>query len=330
MDDWTRAKLALTDPRVACERLGLTKGAERNRDGFKVHCPMGHGSGNTPSCSVITGPDGTIQVHCFSGGCELSGSLVDLVAAVYNCNPRSHECMTHLCETARITPTPITPPTPRPVETRKYTEPNEYMHDAPAIWERLGSILDDSRCTEYLAGRGLSPAYSAQNGLLKRFQLDPIPRWAWVQNDAGKAVTWQQSGHLLVIRTFDINGVHKGLRGWMVTDYPARKRTVAARHKHGGLVMANQQALSFLTGRGAPGSLIIAEGEPDFIAACQRWDRPTLGIYSGSWTPELAEKIPAGTPVAVYTDHDTAGDQYAKTIADSLKGRCRVIRGEMK
>src|SRR5262249_41583970 len=49
-----------------------------------VLCP--NHSERTASCSVSRGPDGTIRVRCF--GCDLSGDVFTLIAAVEQLDPR--------------------------------------------------------------------------------------------------------------------------------------------------------------------------------------------------------------------------------------------------
>jgi DNA primase len=49
-----------------------------------------------------------------------------------------------------------------------------------------------------------------------------------------------------------------------------------------------------------------------------------LGIVSGSWTDELAQRVPAGTRVLIRTDADAAGDKYARRIAETLR-HCREV-----
>lgn len=90
-EDARRLREALHDPWELVEALGLV-GADsrRGRDyrrlarGVLVRCPA-HGDG-TPSCSVTVGGDGSVRVKCF--GCELSGSGLDLIAAVLGADTR--------------------------------------------------------------------------------------------------------------------------------------------------------------------------------------------------------------------------------------------------
>lgn len=51
-----------------------------------------------------------------------------------------------------------------------------------------------------------------------------------------------------------------------------------------------------------------------------------FGVVSGSWSDGIAERIPTGSVVAVWTHLDAKGDSYAETIRRSLTGRCEVRR----
>lgn len=75
--DVENIRSALSTPRDVAQRLGLQGKAVGA--GYTVRCPA-HGD-RTPSCSLTRGPDGTLRVHCF-GGCDLSGDIFSLVAAV--------------------------------------------------------------------------------------------------------------------------------------------------------------------------------------------------------------------------------------------------------
>ncbi len=102
-----------------------------------------------------------------------------------------------------------------------------------------------------------------------------------------------------------------------------------------GSVAADVVALSVL--RGAPvvvwnRVLVVTEGIPDTLTwATNRSDGTestfgVIGVDSGSWTDDVAARIPDGTEVAIWTHHDKSGDGYARKVADSLRGRCNVRR----
>ncbi|HZH04383.1 MAG TPA: hypothetical protein VEY30_11405, partial [Myxococcaceae bacterium] len=110
-----------------------------------------------------------------------------------------------------------------------------------------------------------------------------------------------------------------------------------------GLFMADALARAALAGTvlgdGTPAAealrqrgLVITEGEPDFLTWATRWsdaneDAPAvIGVSAGSWTAELAERIPQGCSVAVRTHTDAAGDAYANAIIRSISSKCPCFR----
>lgn len=129
--DHARAlRLELVDARDVCDRLGLLAG-RRGVDftlqpkGATVRCPR-HGG---VSCSVTSGPDGTVRVRCF--GCDFTGDVLALVAEVRGLSVRADFPLV-LREAAELagawgivaeldalegkkgTPRPATPPRPAP------------------------------------------------------------------------------------------------------------------------------------------------------------------------------------------------------------------------
>ena len=78
--------------------------------------------------------------------------------------------------------------------------------------------------------------------------------------------------------------------------------------------------------------VVIAEGEMDHLVwsihAERCCDAPiaVFGVSAGSWSQDIANRIPARTPVVVRTHHDASGDKYANTIFETLPTRCDVRR----
>jgi hypothetical protein len=94
-----------------------------------------------------------------------------------------------------------------------------------------------------------------------------------------------------------------------------------------GLVMACPRAIAMLyRGKLTTDRLVIAEGEMAFLAWSLSSAIATLGIVSGSWTPELAARIPDNARVLIATDHDRAGQEYAQKIIHSLRDRAVARR----
>jgi hypothetical protein len=76
--------------------------------------------------------------------------------------------------------------------------------------------------------------------------------------------------------------------------------------------------------------VIITEGAPDFLTVathygCTEYAPAVLGVVSGSWSDELAARIPTECRVVVRVHRDEAGAKYLAAIRRSLSGRCRVL-----
>ncbi|MCG8421346.1 MAG: hypothetical protein MJE77_25795 [Proteobacteria bacterium] len=96
--------------------------------------------------------------------------------------------------------------------------------------------------------------------------------------------------------------------------------------------MADRNGWELLRSGTTERNVIIAEGVPDWLVWSLWAERAgpqapaVLGVLSGSWTDELAARIPNQTRVLIRTHDDKAGHKYADKIAASLVDRCIVLR----
>lgn len=316
----------LVDPVRVCERLGLAKGAVRQASGLSIRCPV-HAE-QTPSCSVTRGPDGTIRAKCF--GCSWTGDVLSLVAAARGLDLRRDfrdvlataaemwgmtELLAELAGATPAGPREL-PDLPEPEPSRDYPPHAE----VEAVWANAVAVDRIEPCQVALALRALFPGPD----LARAVTGSALPRWA---RYAGHS--WADSGHRIIVPTFDAQGAMRSLRAWHVDrDTKGPKRLPPAGHRATGLVLANPRALDLLRAPSAPTRLIIAEGEPDFLSLCQAYPAATvLGVVNGSWTQAFADRIPFGSLVVIRTHHDEAGDRYAAAIAQTLAGRALIKRG---
>ncbi len=174
----------------------------------------------------------------------------------------------------------------------------------------------------------------------------PTPSWAVYGRK-----TWVEAGHRLIVLMFDSDGQIRSVRGIRIeltadADLPTdttfnEARTAQAErieppkrlppkgHRADGLVMANRSAIRMLRRQVRPRTVIICEGEPDFLTRCSLNDEDVvLGIVSGSWGHDsaFAAAIPSGSDVHVLTHNDNAGDRYAADVSASIGSRCKVWR----
>jgi hypothetical protein len=329
-------KRVLTDPKAVTNRLGLK--SRRSSRGVQILCPV-HGEKN-PSCSVIRGREGTLQVTCFS--CKWTGDVLALVAAVNGLDLRSdfREVLATTAELAGMhdearavrdgkpPPERERPPAPVPEPERDYPPADEVR----ALWETARPLLEDEPAAVCLLGRRIMPdvvtALDAVRALLPETHPSRIPEWARFRGQGTVSRAWNRSGHRIIVPVYDSDGAFRSLRAWLVTGEPnVPKRVPPVGHKAGGLVLANARAVKMLRGEASPSRVVIVEGEPDTLARCvTNPDEVIIGILSGSWHEGFASRIPYGSEVVVRTHVDPAGERYANNVIQSIKSRARVRR----
>jgi len=200
------------------------------------------------------------------------------------------------------------------------------------LWARCVAVSDCASVAEALLGRGLSAAAVDEREIARALPADgALPSWA---------STWRATGHLLVVKLYDTAGEPRSLHARrMGKGAPAPKGAFPRGFEVRGLCMADGPALELLRGDAGTAwcvahgaGLLVAEGVPDFLAYSCAWgpDKPdgwraVVGIVAGSWTAELAARVPSGTSVAVATHDDDAGHRYASAVRTTLEARCRLL-----
>jgi hypothetical protein len=140
----------------------------------------------------------------------------------------------------------------------------------------------------------------------------------------------------VIVPVVDARGVMRSVRAIRVKEAETPKRLPPCGHRAAGLVLANGGARRMLAEQlgdlPSPLRIVIVEGEPDYLTWATRFsdadeDAPVvLGVVSGSWTPEIATRIPWRARVVVWTHRDVAGDRYAANIAATLSARAELWR----
>jgi len=210
------------------------------------------------------------------------------------------------------TPIPEPPPDYPPLDTVK------------ALWEAslpVDTSADMSTWehdpTAWITSRGID-VDAVATGNLARMLPDglELPTWAMM----GRR-DWREAGYRLIVPMYDAAGEVRSIRARQTqgSSEPGRKSTAA---KYKGCAMANPHALELLRGQGEPSTVVIAEGEPDYLTDATAWPtHPVFGIATGSWKPEHAQRIPDGSTVVIRTDTDKPGNDYAETIRKTFEGR---------
>ena len=336
-DDARTVRHALADPWALVVALGLDAGAIREgRERVKVRCPW-HAE-RSPSCSVRVARDGTIAVRCF--GCDATGDALALVAVARGLDVR-HDFRAVLAEAAELAgvtletderagaaerrePRPVPPPPPRP-----YPPAGELE----ALLAACGPCARDVEVSAWLRGRGIEPRDVDRYGLAFALPRGArAPWWARFKGGREAAEPWASTGHRLVVPMVDHEGEVRSVRVRAVVATADPKTLPPSGFRASGLVAACPLARLVLQvgawPQGVERRIVVAEGEPDWLTWATRGEGPrtlaAVGVTSGSWSPDLADRIPDGSNVILRTDRDDAGDRYAAELARSLAGRCRV------
>lgn len=327
LPDAQSVKCRLTEPWAVIHALGIAEGAKRQARGALVLCPA-HRE-RSASCSVREGDDGTIAVRCFA--CGFAGDVFSLIAAVRGLDvgrdfPRIIEEAADIAGMRGTAPLPALP-----------SRPPRTVHRPPvaevgSLWARCGMVCDDRDLSLRLFARRLDPAVITDRDLARALPAsDPLPRWA------GHARrSWRDSGHTLLVGLWDADGELASVHARSFLPDTDPKGLSPAGHRSAGLVMACSFARELLRGglpswwhRAERPTVIIVEGVPDFLTVGIRygdWEYSPalLGVVSGAWSRDVADRIPDGCRVIVRTHRDDSGLKYEADVAESLAARCRV------
>lgn len=281
--------------------------------------------------------------------CGAGGDAVELARAVLGSPGRPASCE----EVLRVGGEPSSLSMPLPSQHRRHEPVRPPMHEVLGLWNRSKPVCaDEEVATWLLKARGLEPEAVDLWQLARALPRDlSLPGWAFYGNRS-----WTSLGYRLLLPLFSPDGrmesirarriVNKGELPKEVPPYGRRNGSFEVR----GLVFAEPLARLWLgrkpLGDGSDASeavrrygLLVTEGSPDFLTACERWvsdareDAPAVvGLFSGSWTAEFAERVPEATAVCVLQqeDENRAGEKYFERVRDSLRGRARVSRLRLK
>jgi hypothetical protein len=276
-----------------------------------------------------------VRFKCF--GCDASGDALSLIGQARGINPRV-EFKALLIEAAQIAgllSLAAELESGKASERREFVaptmpkEPERSYPNASELAGLLGAcrpVTKDPEISAHLEQRGIDPELVADESLAMALPVKAsCPRWAGYQGSP-----WTETGHRLVLPVVGPSGGILSVRAWRVSEGDSPKRLPPGGCKASGLVLACPMTLAWLRGTWLPSRILIAEGEPDFLAAAlwrTRLPYARLGIVSGSWTAEFSQKCCAGLDVYLWSDKDAAGDRYASEVDRSVRARgCAVHR----
>jgi hypothetical protein len=218
------------------------------------------------------------------------------------------------------------PPAPRPPAPPRRLDAGEVR----GTWALCQGVTQDPEVATWLKARGLTPEVVKVRDLARALPFDGPDLPAWLRYEGR---SWRDSSHRAVVPLFGASGLIESLHARALAPLaPKDKAASPAGAEVRGLLMADARGQAMLAGNLSPARVVVAEGVPDFLTWACRWgdlaeDAPAvLGVISGSWTEELAARVPSGAQVAVRTHRDGAGAKYADRIASTLSARCPVYR----
>lgn len=214
----------------------------------------------------------------------------------------------------RVQPKPP-PKAPPP----KHPAPRAEVED---LWSRCLPVTEASAVADWLRSRAIDPVLVEDRVLARALPSHgALPIWAR---------HWRSVPCPVLVPLYDADGL-VGLQGRRVDG--GSPKSVAAKGIARRGIYACGWGRQLLSGEAswAGRVVIVTEGEPDWLTWATRVaDEPdapvVLGLPGGgAWTPQIAERIPSGTRVAVRTHDDPPGHQYARLVYESLRSRCTVL-----
>jgi len=214
------------------------------------------------------------------------------------------------------------------------------QQEVRALWNASLPVTSDPEATEWFARRYADTATWSlqQTELWDLARVIPadlhLPSWSRTRGGP-----WSRTGHCIIFRLWDHTGQAVSLRARCIDPTRTPKSLAPAGFSVKGLVLADPLGQQLLSGL-CPDwwhsrQIVVAEGEPDWLLWALRQHETdeqgpaVLGIESGAWSPQIADRLPTGAHVVIRTHHDAPGERYAQQIATSLHGRCHIFRSSV-
>jgi hypothetical protein len=200
------------------------------------------------------------------------------------------------------------------------------------LWDRCLPVTSDDEVRAWLYSLQIDP-FSVASLDLGRALPRTIDTPSWARYGS---VTWQSSNYRLLVPLYSAVGQMTALyaRSLRPPIWTHSIRSIPPVVGPAGHVMADASALALLRGSGewpedsSWRTVIVTGGAADFLewASATAESAPAvLGIIPGSWTRELAARIPPGSRVIVRAHANPIASRYAHRVQDALGRRCEVI-----
>lgn len=256
--------------------------------------------------------------------CGAAGDAVTFAALATTCTAKPGRLMLEALKRAGLAGQTASLPPPAPPRAPSRPPRRELLD----LLARCEPFHEDEETASWARSRGIDPAMVADRCLAFALRGDaPAPSWARL---GGRP--WPVAGYRIALPLWEAQGALASCHARSVRRDAEPKGASPAGHQVAGLVLADAGAGAMLEHGTLAGELWITEGVPDFLTAATAWGDAAdpapavLGVISGSWTAELAARIPNGARVVVAVHHDDAGARYLERIVETLGSRVTLER----
>ncbi len=283
--------------------------------------------------------------RCYRSQCGCGGSVIDMVgAAILQAEPvlqnkehsepmQSWFASRGYCEAPRgkdgsyleVEKVKLSVP---PLSAPKNTEPPP-QEEVEAFYNSLPSLSSSPKCRSYLINRKIDPVRAQERSLARVVRSSRLPRWA-------DHIPFTVGLPAIVVPMYNADGKIGSLTFRSVTP-GAKNKSISSKGGRMGVVFSDRMGLKLLQDKwnwlNPEPAVLVLEGEIDFLTWGTRYSDlddlklPVLfGVVSGSWSKDIAGKIPDDSLVMGRTHHDKGGEQMFRHIKGTVGPRCRVWR----
>jgi len=205
--------------------------------------------------------------------------------------------------------------------------------EVAALWENCIAVTADAEVAGWLQSCRIRPERVASRDLARALPVAiATPAWA---RYAG--IPWNTGGYRLLVPLYGPVGRMEALyaRSLQPIQFASMnvRRSTPVMGGPPGLAMANATALALLrSGVTAADStwptITVAGGAADFLDWATSYGDPSpavLGMIPGTWTHDMAARVPAGYRIIVRAHQNPIAQRYAQRISELLGRRCNVV-----
>ena len=199
-----------------------------------------------------------------------------------------------------------------------------FSAEVATVWSEASPVDTDRPTTNFFKHRGIDVDAVVSQDLART-----VPSMI---KEVGWGSYWPK-GHRLLLPVYDAQGDLVAVRGrWVHPRDPKPAKSVSPTGWPPGALKstcyANDLGVELLKGEiSDPVNVVIVEGGMDFLTwSTVRPDVAVFGVWSGSWSKDIADRIPDGSAVVIRTHHDAKGNEYGMKVALTLAGRVRLLR----